>query len=220
MAQEKFEWTLMGDCVEGCTSPPVCPAYWMSPLQAQVHDGKSWCQGVWNFDIKEGYLGNIDLSGLRASLVFNTSEPFPPARGTEAPWKSIIFIDEKANAEQAAALERIYRECWADMGDVVAVKRGKIEFNKELVDSGPCLTFAVHIEGVYDLQTRPFRTADGKPRYINSFTGGLVNVGRSTVNRLRVPDPPAAGKWEWDAPGMSITYYPFILTPKKHAWIP
>ena len=59
MPEEKFDWMVSGDCVEGCTSPPVCPAIWNSPLQAQFHQGRSECEGVWTFNIRQGYYGNI-----------------------------------------------------------------------------------------------------------------------------------------------------------------
>ena len=215
MAEEKFEWMLAGELVEGCTSPPVCPAYWNSPLQAQLHDGRSECEGVWTFNIKRGYFGDIDLAGLRVSYAFNTPSPFPPEQ-KGVPWKCIIFIDEEASPEQAQALDKIYRECWKDIGDVIAVKRARIEFKKELLDGGPAARHTVHIEGVYDLVARPFRTKDGDPRYINTLSGSIVNVGRSEVNRFRDLDLP---RGTWDRPGMSITYHDFTVNPKKLAWM-
>jgi len=215
MPKQIFEWMVSGDCVEGCTSPPVCPAYWNSPLQAQVHDGQSQCEGVWTFNIKEGYYGDINLNSLLVSYAFNTPSPFPELR--EAPWRSIIYIDQKANAQQAEALEKIYRICWKMMGDVIMVKRAKIEFKKELVDSGPAAKYWVRIEGIYNFVARPFRTADKKPRYVNSYWGGHVNIGISKVNEFNDPDLP---RGKWNIPGMSITYYDFVLNPDKHHWLP
>lgn len=216
MTEEKFEWMVSGDCAEGCTSPPVCPLYWNSPTQAQVHNGRSECEGVWTLNIKEGYYGNINLSGLIVSYAFNSPSPFPAPKGT--PWKCIIYIDEKADAQQAEALEKIYRECWKDMpGEVIAVKRAKIEFKKELLDGGPAARYTVRSEGLYTFVGRPFRTRDRKPRYINSYSDGHINVGISEVNEFNDPDLP---RGKWNAPGMSITYYDFVLNPKKHAWLP
>jgi hypothetical protein len=215
MTEEKFAWIASGDVVEGCNSPPVCPAYWGSPLQAQFHDGRSECEGVWTFKIREGHYGDVDLSGLLVSYAFNTASPFPP-KEKNTPWKCIIFIDEKATPEQARALEKIYRECWQDMGDVIAVKRAKIEVKKELLDGGPAAKHTVHIEGVYDLVTRPFRTKDGGPRYINSLSGKIINIGRSEVNQFKDPSLP---RGVWNKPGMSVTYYDFTINPQKCAWV-
>ncbi|MFC2021954.1 DUF1326 domain-containing protein [Chloroflexota bacterium] len=215
MMERKFEWMVSGDCIEGCTSPPVCPGYWNSPMQAQIHDGQSQCEGVWTFNIMEGYYGNLNLSDLLVSYAFNSPSPFPAPQGT--PWRSVIYIDEKANAQQVEALEEIYRICWKAMGDVIMVKKGKIEFKKEFVDGGLAARYAVRIEGLYNFIGRPFRTADKKPRYVSSYWGGHVNVGISEVNEFNDPDLP---RGKWNAPGMSITYYDFVLNPDKHHWLP
>ena len=215
MTEEKFEWMVSGDCVEGCTSPPVCPAIWNSPLQEQFHQGRSECEGVWTFNIRQGYHGNIDLSGLVVLYAFNMPSPFPPPE--PSPWKCIIFIDEKANTQQAAALENIFRTCWSEMGDVITVKRAKIEFNKEFIDDSPAARHKVRSEGLYNFAARPFKTQDGKPRYVNSRFGGHINVGVSQLNEFNDPDLP---RGIWNAPGMSVTYYDFILTPKKLNWFP
>ena len=218
MTEQKIEWMASGDCVEGCTSPPVCPGYWNSPMQAQVHDGQSQCEGVWTFNIKEGYYEDINLSGLLVSYAFNSPSPFPGPRGTpQPPWKAIVYIDEKANTQQGEALEKIYRTCFKVMGDVITVKRAKIEFKKEFVDAGPAAKYAVRIERIYNFEARPFRTADKRPRYVNSYWGGHVNIGISLVNEFNEPDLP---RGKWNAPGMSITYYDFVLNPDKHYWLP
>lgn len=216
MMERKFEWMVSGNCVEGCTSPPVCPGYWNSPMQAQLHNSQSQCEGVWTFNIKEGYYSDTNLGGLLVSCAFNSPSPFPGPKGTS--WKSIIYIDKKANAQQAEALEKIYRTCWQVMpGDVIAVKRAEIKFNKEFVDGGPAARHSVQIEGLYNFAARPFRTRGGKPRYINSLFGGHINVGISEVNEFNDTDLP---RGSWNAPRMSNTYFDFILNPEKHAWLP
>ena len=215
MAEQKFEWMASGDCVEGCTSPPVCPGYWNSPMQAQMHGGHSHCEGVWTFNIGEGYYGDVNLNGLTVSYGFNSPSPFPAEK--EDNWKSIIYIDQKADAQQAEALEKIYRLCWKVLGDVITTKRAKIEFKKEFVNGGPAAKYLVRIEGLYDFVGRPFRTADKKPRYVNSYWGGHVNTGISEVNEFSDPDLP---RGKWNAPRMSVTYYDFVLNPDKHHWLP
>ncbi len=216
MTEQKFEWMVSGDCAEGCTSPPVCPLYWNSPAQAQVHDGQSQCEGVWTFNIKEGYYGDINLGGLVVFCAFNSPSPFPAPKGTT--WKSIIYIDERANARQAEALEKIYRACWGQMpGEVIAVKRAKIEFKKELIDGGSAARHTVRSEGRYNFVAKPFRTVDNKPRYINSRWDGRINVGVSEVNEFNDSDLP---RGKWNAPGMSNSYFDFVLNPEKLHWLP
>lgn len=214
MTEKRFDWMVNGDCVEGCTSPPVCPGYWNSPMPAQLHNGQSRCEGVWTFNIKQGYYGDINLGGLLVAYGFNSPSPFPQP---QASWKTIIYIDEKANKRQAEALEKVFALCWQVMGEVLTVKRAKIGFEKETVDSGPAAKYRVQIEGVYNFAARPFRTTDKKPRYINSYWGGHIYLGISEVNEFNDPDLP---RGKWNAPGMSVTYYDFVLNPDKHHWLP
>jgi|GEM_PF-1696601 len=216
MTEEKFDWMVSGDQVEGCTSPPVCPAIWNSQTQAQFHQGHSECEGVFTFNIRQGYYSNIDLSGLVVQYAFNSPSPFPPS-DPKTPWLAIIVIDERADTRQAEALEKIFRTCWNELGNVIGVKRAKIEFSKEPVDGGPAARHTVISEGRHHLETRPFRTRDKKPRYVNSHLGGHINVGVSVVNEFNDPDLP---RGQWNAPGMSVTYYDFHLSPKKLHWFP
>lgn len=213
MTEEKLEWMVGGDCVEGCTSPPVCPAYWMSPFPKDLHDGESRCEGVWSFNIREGYHRDINLGGLKVCYAFNSPTGFPEVG---RPWNCILFIDDKANNQQAEALEEIYRTCWTVLGEVLKVKRAEIAFTKELVDGGPAARYAVEIKEVYRLKSEPLLTPDGKPRYIIGMLGGIINVGRSEVNEFKDVDLPRT----WNRPGMSTTYYDFTLNPQKAFWMP
>ena len=210
---EKYEWMVSGDCVEGCTSPPVCPIYWQSPAPKDLHDGKSQCEGVWSFNIREGYFGDVDLSGLKVCYGFNSPTGVPEVG---RPWRCILFIDDKANNQQAEALEKVYRECWGLMGEVLKVKRGEISFTKELVNGGPAAKHTVGIKGIYTLKSAPLLTMNGKSRYINSMFGGIINIGKSEVNEFKDTDLPRT----WNSPKMSTTYYDFILNPQKLMWFP
>ncbi len=213
MGQEKLEWMLSGDLVEGCTSPPVCPILWRSPAPKDLHDGKSQCEGVFNFHIQKGYYRNINLDGLNVSYGFNTPTGVPEVWW---PWKCILFIDAVANNQQAEALEEIYKRCWEQRGEVLVVKRAEISFTKDLINGGPTARHTVEIKGVYNLRTEPLLTMDGKPRYINSIVGGIIYVGKSEINEFNDADLPRT----WNRPGMSTQYYDFALTPEKLTWLP
>ncbi len=215
MSEGEHDWRVSGQCVEGCTSPPVCPAYWNSPLQVQFHDGYSQCEGVWTFSIKEGHYDSTNLSDLMVAYSFNSPSPFPPKEQT--PWLSIIYIDQRADNHQRKALEEIYRKCWGTMGEVIKVKQAKIEFDKQSVDGGPAARHKVRIEEIFSFSARPFRTTDSKIRYINSYWGGHIFIGISEENRFSDPDLP---RGRWDAPNMSCTYYDFMINPTKLHWLP
>jgi hypothetical protein len=63
-----------GDCVEACTSPPVCPYHRGSPTRKDLREGKNQCEGVFTFNIKRGYYGDVDLSSLKVGFAFNSTE--------------------------------------------------------------------------------------------------------------------------------------------------
>ena len=213
---EKMKWSLSGDCTEACTSPPVCPYYWGSSTPKDLHGGINQCEGVFTFNIKSGYYGDIDLSGLKAAYAFNTAEG---GTSSKEPWKTVIYIDAAANDKQAKALEEIFKTCWKGMGDVLKVKRLPVSFVKEPVGSAadPGYKHTVEWKGYYRLQAEPLMTMNGLPRYISGLMGGKIYIGKSIENKLNEPDLP---RGKWDSPGMSNTYYKFALSPLKLSWVP
>jgi hypothetical protein len=213
MEEERFEWEISGEGTEACTSPPVCPAYWGSPLPKDLHDGKSQGESVYSFSIKEGYYQDVALGGLKVCLPFNVSPGFPEVKGG---WPALLFIDSNADDEQAKALEEIYRKGWMTRGEILKVKKGEISFTKELVNGGPAARFEVEISGVYRLKTQPLLTKDGRPRYINTARGGIVNIGASEVNEFKDKDLPRT----WNRSGMTVTYWDFVLNPQRLYWMP
>jgi hypothetical protein len=216
MVEEKMDWMVSGDCVEACTSPPVCPYYWGSGTPRELHGGKNRCEGAFTFNIKEGYYGGVDLNGLNVGFGFNTPIGGPASQN---PWKAILYIDEKADDKQAQALEEIFKTCWGNMGDVLKVKMVAISFTKEPVGpmSNGAFRHAVEWQGIYRMKAEPLQTADGSPRFINSQRGGIIYVGKSTENKFNDPGLPQGN---WDRPGMSNTYYKFNINPSKLKWVP
>jgi hypothetical protein len=213
---KKLEWMISGDCTEACTSPPVCPYYWGSSTPKELHDGVNQCEGAFTFHIKNGYYKNLDLSGLNAGFGFNS-----PVGGTavQDPWKSILYIDSKANAEQATALETIFKTCWATMGEVLKVKRAPISFTKQPVGDAPEKGFRHQVTwgNVFSLKAEPIMSMNGLPRYVSGMMNGKIYVGKSIENRFNDPDLP---RGKWYRPDMSNTYYEFTLNPTQLQWMP
>lgn len=213
---ERTEWVISGDCTEACTSPPVCPYYWGSSTPKDLHGGINQCEGAFTFHIREGHYGDVKLVGLNAGFGFNS-----PVGGTavRAPWKAILYIDSHADAGQTAAMEQIFKACWATMGEVLKVKRAPISFEKEAVGSGPEPGYRHRITwgDIYSLKAEPIMTTNGLPRYISGMMNGKIYVGKSAENRFNDADLP---RGTWDRPDMSNTYYEFSLNPSKLRWVP
>ena len=210
------DWQLSGDCVEGCTSPPVCPYYWGSSVQKDLHDGKDQCEGTFTFNIKEGYYNNIALSGLVAGIGFNT-----PADGHKSknPWAAALYVDENADDQQFKAIAEIFRISWARVGMLSKAKRAEFVFEKEAIGKTTAEGYRFRIEcmGIYKLETEPLLTKLGQARFISGLENGIIYVGKSIINRFRDADLP---RGIWDCPGMSNTYFGFIMNRAKLDWVP
>jgi hypothetical protein len=211
----KLKWFLNGDCTEACTSPPVCPYYWGSSTPKDQHGGKNQCEGVFTFNVRSGYYGDIELSGLKAAYAFNTAEG---GTASKDPWKAVIYIDSNADEKQTKVLQDIFTQCWS-MGNILGIKKLPVSFNKERVGSksNPGYKHSIEWKGAYILKTEPILTPDGRARYISGMMNGKIYIGKSTENKL---DEPSLPRGQWDRPGMSNTYYRFSLSPSKLSWMP
>ncbi len=200
MSEEKStEWFVTGDWLEACGSPPICPAYFLSPFP------RGSCEGVATFNITKGKYGDIDISDLKASAAFYTPEGKIITEGL-GQWKAIIYIDETANEEQEKALETIFRTVFGVFGQVLNVKRAKINFTKELVGGGPAAKHTIEIPGVFNLEAEPLIDMQGNPtQVVNSpLFGGVINVGKSEVHEFKDSDLKT-----WNYKDMSVTYFTF-----------
>jgi len=210
------QWRLTGDCAEACTSPPVCPYYWGSSAPTDIHDGKDQCEGVFTFKIRDGHHEEVNLGGLNVGFGFNTAIGGPASK---EPWKTILYIDERADDAQAKSIEEIFSKCWSLAGQVLKVKPAHITFVKEPVGSSspPAFRHMIEYRGFYVLKAEPIVTSNGAPRYISGVSNGIIYIGRSIENRFCDDDLP---RGSWDRPGMSNTYFEFSIDSQHLKWVP
>jgi hypothetical protein len=96
-------WQLSGDYFENCNCNVVCPCL-MSPappLTSRPTQGV--CDIALAFHIDRGSYGQVALDGLNLALIAHT--PGPMANGN---WAVAIYIDERANEQQAEALGAVF----------------------------------------------------------------------------------------------------------------
>jgi hypothetical protein len=96
-------WQLTGDYFENCNCSVVCPCLISSapPLTARPTQGN--CEVALAFHIDRGRYGEVALDGLNLALVART--PGPMADGN---WSAAVYIDERADDRQTAALGAIF----------------------------------------------------------------------------------------------------------------
>lgn len=210
------EWELSGDAVEGCTSPPVCPYYWGSSVQKDLHDGKDQCEATFTLRIDKGHHKDISLNGLVVGIGFNT-----PANGRQSgnPWAGILYIDKMANGKQYNALAEIFNISWARVGKLTMIKQAGFVFEKKALGTGAAQGYSHKVEckEFYRLETEPLLTKTGAARFISGLEEDIIYVGKSTINKYNDPDLP---RGNWDKPGMSNVYFNFTMNPFKLDWVP
>jgi hypothetical protein len=98
---KKTPWKITGQLEEACTCNPACPC-WFNSLPSKMN-----CGGGQVLFIEKGNYGNVKLDGLAVGN-FGQSPDGQTMMCSFGNWNfSYVYIDEKANAEQRAALQDI-----------------------------------------------------------------------------------------------------------------
>ena len=106
-------WRLKGEYFENCNCEILCPC--VLPV-GSGNPTEGDCKIAFAFHIVEGDFSDIPVDGLNVVLVCYT-----PGNMGEGNWTSALYIDERADPPQRAALSRIFS---GDVGGPAAVWMG------------------------------------------------------------------------------------------------
>jgi len=95
--QTKVAWSLKGDALGSCSCDWGCPCNFDAPPT------KGWCEGGYVFHINEGHLDDTSLVGLTVGFLAHSPAALHLGNVT-----GYLLVDEKATADQRAALGRIF----------------------------------------------------------------------------------------------------------------
>jgi hypothetical protein len=95
-------WHLRGSYFESCNCDAICPCRRIDGT-AGGRSTHGICTGILSWLIEEGDAGGTDLSGLAVALAIRYDDDEPGS-----PWTWVLYLDERANEEQRAALEAIF----------------------------------------------------------------------------------------------------------------
>jgi hypothetical protein len=122
-------WSVAGPYFEACSCEAVCPCRSVGKRPG----GRSTygiCDFALGWTIATGNADDLDLSGLEVVMAGSYDDDEP---GT--PWRVVLYIDERADARQRAALETIFlgdaggttlRNFARFIGEVYAVRPARI----------------------------------------------------------------------------------------------
>jgi len=158
-------WKLKGHYVSACSCTNVCPCPTAS-APPDNPDGTTNCWGVGIWDVAEGNLDDLDLSGTRFSILVNF-----PDLVSSGNWKLGLVVDAGASDEQASAIGQIlggqlggpFGEMAPLIGEFTGVERGELAYSPTSVAvAGSSFTY------------EPLRGADGNPTTVKNAMFGFA----------------------------------------------
>lgn len=165
MEQMPTKWNMEGALLGACSCDWGCPCSFNAPPT------RGFCEGCYVWHVEKGSYGDVPLQGL--SLAWAGQSPGPMHLGNVS---SIIFIDEKADAAQRAALETICRGKsggpWTILAAVTARFFGPKYSPFELHLDG--LNSTARVSGLIEMELGPILnpvTGQAEELYLDKPTG-------------------------------------------------
>ena len=93
------QWQIQGEYLEICNCEVLCPCRLPGPTQDPT---EGHCDMALAFHIEDGDFSGVDLNGLSFVVVM-----YVPGKMSTPNWTTAIYVDERANNEQRASIEKI-----------------------------------------------------------------------------------------------------------------
>ncbi len=97
-APDSPSWWARGLLFENCNCTVICPGH-VHFSQNCTHER---CKGYWALRFDEGAYGEVDLSGVRVVIAYDS-----PQLMIAGGWTEVLIVDEGASQTQIGAVERI-----------------------------------------------------------------------------------------------------------------
>jgi hypothetical protein len=95
-------YDVRGSYFESCNCEAICPCRMIGGIRG----GRSTygvCYGVLSWQIDEGRVRDVDVSGLAVALVYRYDDDVPGS-----PWDLVLHVDERGDERQRAGLEELF----------------------------------------------------------------------------------------------------------------
>lgn len=97
MTTQHPAWRLQGRYFETCNCEVACPCIWLQP------PSEGECKLLVAWHIEQGHLGEQGLDGLNVALACHA-----PDNMIKGGWSAALYLDERADDRQTAALTQIF----------------------------------------------------------------------------------------------------------------
>ncbi|MFJ3547694.1 DUF1326 domain-containing protein [Streptomyces sp. NPDC090114] len=202
-------WRLAGDWFDVCKCAIPCPCTFAQP--PTYGD----CEGVLVWHIREGGFGDVRLDGLNVLML--GSFVGNPWTGTHSDPYAAIFLDERADDRQRAALETIFggeAGGWpAQFGEMFHPEMRGMDFAPVHVEIDEDLaTWRAEVPGrvtaAAEALTGP-TTPDGARVQVHNAPGAEVGPGQVATWGRATTDRADAFGFSWERSGKSSKHFPF-----------
>jgi hypothetical protein len=99
-------WSIAGTYLEACNCLAICPCRRIGG-RSGGRSTSGVCEGALSWAIERGHADDVDLGGLAAVLACRYDDDEPGS-----PWDFVLYVDERGDAPQRAALEAILTGAW------------------------------------------------------------------------------------------------------------
>ncbi len=167
-------YQLEGKLLEVCNCKTLCPCW----IGEDPDFGT--CEGTLAWHFERGEVNGVDISGLTLAVLCHI-----PGNVLEGNWRAIVFVDEKASAEQEKALLDVFTGKLggpvADLaqliGEVVSVERVPITF--QVAEGKGNLKLGTTVSA----ELEPFRSADGRPTTLSDTVFSTIPGSPAYVSK-------------------------------------
>jgi hypothetical protein len=97
-----MSWHIVGSYFESCNCDAICPCR-RTDGQPGGRSTHGICLFALSWVVEEGRVGDVDVSGLAVALTAGYSDD-----EEGSPWTYVLFLDERADKAQRAALQSVY----------------------------------------------------------------------------------------------------------------
>jgi hypothetical protein len=97
-----LSWAVRGSYLESCNCEAICPCRRIDGV-AGGRSTHGICRGVLSWLIEDGHADGVRLDGLGVVLALRYSGDEPGS-----PWSVVLYVDERGDEGQRAALEEIF----------------------------------------------------------------------------------------------------------------
>jgi len=178
-----MSWKVAGSYFETCSCDVICPC------TANLAFGATndYCRVVLVFNVKDGEVEGVDVSGLTVAAVAET-----PKVMTDGNWRLGVYIDAAASDEQAEKLGGVFSGALGGpmealgplIGENLGVERAPIEVREE------GLTHSVRIGDAVDFEVEdivPFGVESGEPARLSGIfhpAGSELTIAHATRSKI------------------------------------